>query len=44
MEAGRCLGSCGLAPVVICDGVALSRVTPAQLEAVIKETHDGGNS
>lgn len=44
MEAGRCLGSCGLAPVVVCDGVALSRVTPAQLEAVIKETHDGGNS
>ena len=33
LEAGRCVGSCGLAPVVICDGKALSRVTPAQLEA-----------
>ncbi len=43
IEAGRCLGSCGLAPVVICDGEALSRVTPAQLESVIKETHDGGS-
>ena len=33
IEAGRCVGSCGLAPIVICDGVALSRVTPVQLEA-----------
>jgi bidirectional [NiFe] hydrogenase diaphorase subunit len=34
-EAGRCLGSCGLAPVVVVDGVALSRVTSAQLETRI---------
>jgi len=33
METGRCVGSCGLAPVVICDGEPFSRVTPAQLEA-----------
>ena len=33
IEAGRCVGSCGLAPVVICDGRPLSRVTPAQLES-----------
>lgn len=32
LEAGRCVGSCGLAPVVICDGEALSRVTPEALE------------
>ena len=32
VEAGRCVGSCGLAPVVICDGEPLSRVTPEQLE------------
>lgn len=32
LEAGRCVGSCGLAPVVICDGESLSRVTVAQLE------------
>jgi bidirectional [NiFe] hydrogenase diaphorase subunit len=32
VEAGRCVGSCGLAPVVICDGEALSRVTPERLE------------
>ncbi len=43
IEAGRCVGSCGLAPIVICDGVAMSRVTRGQLEARIKETHDGGN-
>lgn len=33
IEAGRCVGSCGLAPVVICDGQTLSRVTPAELES-----------
>jgi len=43
IAAGRCVGSCGLAPIVICDGLALSRVTPAQLEARIEETHDGGH-
>jgi bidirectional [NiFe] hydrogenase diaphorase subunit len=32
VEAGRCVGSCGLAPVVICNGEALSRVTPETLE------------
>lgn len=31
VEAGRCVGSCGLAPVVICDGEGLSRVTPETL-------------
>ena len=41
IETGRCVGSCGLAPIVICDGSALSRVTPAQLEDRLKETHDG---
>jgi bidirectional [NiFe] hydrogenase diaphorase subunit len=38
IEAGRCLGSCGLAPVVICDGGALSRVTPEQIKVLLKET------
>jgi bidirectional [NiFe] hydrogenase diaphorase subunit len=33
LEEVRCSGSCGLAPLVVCDGTALSRVTPAQLEA-----------
>ncbi len=35
VEAGRCVGSCGLAPVVICDEETLSRATPAQVEARI---------
>ena len=35
--SGRCVGSCGLAPIVICNGVAWSRVTPEQLEAKIGE-------
>jgi len=38
LETGRCVGSCGLAPVVICDGEALSRVTPARLEARVLGT------
>lgn len=32
VQMGRCLGSCGLAPVVICDGEPLSRVTREDLE------------
>jgi bidirectional [NiFe] hydrogenase diaphorase subunit len=33
VRTGRCVGSCGLAPVVICDGAAISRVSsPAALE------------
>jgi len=36
IEAGRCVGSCGLAPVVICDGHALPRVTPAELEKALE--------
>jgi len=41
IEAGRCLGSCGLAPIVICDGTPLSRVTPEQLDALLFEKHGG---
>jgi bidirectional [NiFe] hydrogenase diaphorase subunit len=44
IEAARCVGSCGLAPIVICDGLSLSRATAAQLEARVSETHDGGHS
>jgi len=40
IEAGRCVGSCGLAPVVICDGNSLSRVTPDRLKTCIKELCD----
>jgi len=43
IDVGRCVGSCGLAPIVICDGEALPRVTAAQLEARLKEIHDGGH-
>ncbi len=43
LESGRCVGSCGLAPVVICDGVAWSRIKPDDLEArlgEVKDNHD----
>lgn len=33
LEIDRCAGACGLAPLVVCDGVPLSRVTPDQLES-----------
>ena len=32
IEARRCLGSCGLPPIVVCDGKAVSNMTPAQME------------
>lgn len=38
LEAGRCVGSCGLAPVVIYDGEPLSRVTVSQLESRLEES------
>lgn len=37
VEAGRCLGSCGLAPIVIRDGEAISRVGREQLESLVQE-------
>ncbi len=38
IEAGRCVGSCGLAPVVVCDGRARSRVSPAFLEGLMGDS------
>jgi bidirectional [NiFe] hydrogenase diaphorase subunit len=37
---GRCVGSCGLAPIVICDGRASSKVTPGELAARLREMND----
>jgi len=37
VETGRCVGSCGLAPIAICDGQSLPRVTPERLEARLRE-------
>ena len=31
VAGARCIGSCGLAPAVICDGDIMARVTPEQL-------------
>lgn len=36
-SSARCTGSCGLAPLVHCDGVALPRATPAALDAYLDE-------
>ena len=40
VETGRCVGSCGLAPIAICDGQALPRLTPEQFEARLKESDE----
>ena len=37
VEAGRCVGSCGLAPIVICDGEPWCRLDPAGLRSRLKE-------
>jgi bidirectional [NiFe] hydrogenase diaphorase subunit len=37
VETARCIGSCGLAPAVICDGNVLARVTPEGLDAELKK-------
>ena len=33
LEVDRCAGACGLAPLVVCDSFAMTRATPAELEA-----------
>jgi len=33
----RCAGCCGLAPLVVCHGVSLPRITPANLAAYLQE-------
>ena len=40
LETVRCSGCCGLAPLVVCDGAALTRVTRAQLADRLQ--HDSG--
>ena len=32
----RCIGSCGVAPLVICDGVTLARTTPDAIESHLR--------
>jgi bidirectional [NiFe] hydrogenase diaphorase subunit len=44
IETGRCVGSCGLAPIVIYDGLALSKVRPEELEVRLKGLHDAPNA
>ena len=36
VEAVRCAGSCGLAPLAVCDGFALPHATPAKLESCLR--------
>lgn len=37
VNVGRCVGSCGLTPVVVCDGAVLSRATQSQVRARLSE-------
>ncbi len=41
LEAGRCVGSCGLAPIAICDGVAHPRIRPEELAGILGGERDG---
>ncbi len=43
VTTGRCVGSCGLAPVAVCDGAAMSRATPAALSAEMERKYDAAN-
>lgn len=42
--AVRCAGSCGLAPLVTCDNVAIPHATPAKLLSFLRHNHDSRNS
>jgi bidirectional [NiFe] hydrogenase diaphorase subunit len=37
LNVDRCAGACGLAPLVVCDGVALPRTTPEQLAKYLRQ-------
>jgi bidirectional [NiFe] hydrogenase diaphorase subunit len=37
VKTGRCVGCCGLAPMVICDGKPLIRLNPQKLEHALAE-------
>jgi len=41
LSSARCLGSCGLAPVVILDGNTIGRAQPEELLAQVKAVVDG---
>jgi bidirectional [NiFe] hydrogenase diaphorase subunit len=44
VDTPRCAGSCGLAPLVVCDGAAFSRVTLAELERRLEDAYDSRNA
>jgi bidirectional [NiFe] hydrogenase diaphorase subunit len=44
LDTVRCSGCCGLAPLVVCDGEALTRVTPEELENRLGHGNDRGNT
>jgi bidirectional [NiFe] hydrogenase diaphorase subunit len=37
LEEVRCAGACGLAPLVVCDGVSIARATPEQLKGYLQQ-------
>jgi len=41
LDSVRCVGACGLAPVVIVDGKIHGRVKPEDVSAIIKEINEG---
>ncbi len=36
VQTARCIGACGLAPAVICDGTVMARVTPLALNSELE--------
>jgi bidirectional [NiFe] hydrogenase diaphorase subunit len=44
LEVDRCAGACGLAPLVVCDGMALTRTTSAQLESRLRDKYESRNA
>jgi bidirectional [NiFe] hydrogenase diaphorase subunit len=44
LEVDRCAGACGLAPLVVCDGIALTRTTPAQLQNHLQGKNESRNT
>lgn len=43
LDAVRCVGACGLAPLVTVNGKIFGRLKPEDLEGLLDEYRDGGN-
>jgi bidirectional [NiFe] hydrogenase diaphorase subunit len=43
LDTARCIGTCGLAPLVVCDGVVCGNPTPQSVQRQLEEWGEHGS-